>query len=509
MPRRIAILQPLLLALVITLGAGIVWAVALRWMINTADDVLGPKRQYEFMSLRMDGTPVVRTYAGKYAEYSGEHRSHTLDGKSLSISRQEAWLDPAHLLGAKTQEDQGADRPWNNDEWKSRRIAGYNDGGRPPTYWYFVRDLAPSGVGYFAGFDSVTKECIGYIGRNGVQAAMPSSAECFAVSNHVSAQSCLASSYYSQRDTEPWYYPYSHGVGAIPGCLVYVLADNGVVEANLLRRTVRTFFPETEVLSAGILELGMPSPMTTDSPAYLSQLKQYLAARTADRVLILDSRGGREASFRIPAEYRKTAFQFYLLNPKSAVLRISTESFGGLWWRTDEPGHLVWIDNDGKISRQKDYSLHQWGSYEQPTLFSPWRTTLCDPTPLGITAVSTMLQPWLYVWSHKDPTYPRGLLRSWSEFWPPLATLCLLAVLMAWLCYRRQARYGLPWTKTWVVFVFLCGLPGLVAYYVHRRWPALKPCPNCGRSAPCDRSACFACGQEFPAPPPKGIEVFA
>ena len=55
----------------------------------------------------------------------------------------------------------------------------------------------------------------------------------------------------------------------------------------------------------------------------------------------------------------------------------------------------------------------------------------------------------------------------------------------------------------------LTGLPGLVGYLFHRRWPVLEACPACGRTVPRDRDACAACGTEFPPPPLKGIEVFA
>jgi len=48
-----------------------------------------------------------------------------------------------------------------------------------------------------------------------------------------------------------------------------------------------------------------------------------------------------------------------------------------------------------------------------------------------------------------------------------------------------------------------------LGYLAHRTWAARLPCPHCGQLAPRDRPACFACGREFPVPPPSGIEVFA
>jgi hypothetical protein len=85
----------------------------------------------------------------------------------------------------------------------------------------------------------------------------------------------------------------------------------------------------------------------------------------------------------------------------------------------------------------------------------------------------------------------------------------VISVIVAFLCYRRQRKYGLPWTWAWVAFVLLFGLPAYFGYLAHRAWPARLPCPNCGKRVPRDRPACFACGREFPPPALKGIEVFA
>jgi hypothetical protein len=59
------------------------------------------------------------------------------------------------------------------------------------------------------------------------------------------------------------------------------------------------------------------------------------------------------------------------------------------------------------------------------------------------------------------------------------------------------------------VFVLLFGVPAYLGYLAHRQWPGRRACPNCGRLAPRDRPACFACGRNFPSPAMKGIEVFA
>jgi hypothetical protein len=67
----------------------------------------------------------------------------------------------------------------------------------------------------------------------------------------------------------------------------------------------------------------------------------------------------------------------------------------------------------------------------------------------------------------------------------------------------------LPHATGWAAFVFLFGVPGWIAYRVHRTWPVFEECPACRQAAPRDRTECTECGADFPPPVLKGIEVFA
>ena len=90
-----------------------------------------------------------------------------------------------------------------------------------------------------------------------------------------------------------------------------------------------------------------------------------------------------------------------------------------------------------------------------------------------------------------------------------LCVTALIGAVLACFCYRHHRKYGLPWAWLWAAFVLLFGVPAYFGYLAHRSWPTRLPCPHCGKPAPRDRPACFACGQNFPSPAPKGIEVFA
>ena len=84
----------------------------------------------------------------------------------------------------------------------------------------------------------------------------------------------------------------------------------------------------------------------------------------------------------------------------------------------------------------------------------------------------------------------------------------MLSAVLAVYCYRRHRRYHQGFGGAWFVFVFLTGLPGLVAYLFHRRWPVLEKCPACGNEVPCDRASSAKCGS-IPRRNPGGGEVFA
>ena len=90
------------------------------------------------------------------------------------------------------------------------------------------------------------------------------------------------------------------------------------------------------------------------------------------------------------------------------------------------------------------------------------------------------------------------LLRETSKLWTSVAIATAISIILAAMSYRRQRRFGLPWTPLWTVLVLLFGVPAYIGYLAHRTWPARLPCPNCGQPAPRDRPACFLCRLDFP-----------
>ena len=176
------------------------------------------------------------------------------------------------------------------------------------------------------------------------------------------------------------------------------------------------------------------------------------------------------------------------------------------WWTRWQ--RLVWINDKGEILRRKEVDLGSRLSLGSPRNMMRIMTAWV-PAPLFVIPVAVFRLPQdFFLDDDAEADQGRPLGQALSESWPTLLVVLLLAAGLAWLCYRRQRRYGLGWTGAWVVFVFLLGVPGMIGYLFHRRWPVLESCPACGRRVPRDREACCWCGAEFPLPEQLGTEVF-
>jgi hypothetical protein len=168
-------------------------------------------------------------------------------------------------------------------------------------------------------------------------------------------------------------------------------------------------------------------------------------------------------------------------------------------------GDLFWIDTVGKIARHESVDVRNPSG--QADAMRYFGIPMAVPSPAAIIGLF-VANPWAA--EAKVPEsfgYSAALTKALQELWPAFLIEVAIGVVMAGFCYRRHRKYGLPWTGVWTGFVLLFGVPAYLGYLAHRAWPARLACPNCGRLAPRDRSACFLCGHEFPTPAAKGIEI--
>jgi hypothetical protein len=496
--RRGAILQPVLLAAVLALGLGVAWAIGLGYCLSVLQQFGQDDWVYEYVGIGMDGTPFV--YSNIYDDYQ-DTIYHTLEGETLSEEQAGSlhWLQGAPLAGPK-----GPRMRWGRVGWMSR-ILPTADFRRPPTYWYFVHSGRAKGTAYLVGYDPHSKLRVGYIGRKGFRRDMPPPEERFPVGRRMgvygdySEISILADRF----GYEPTSSPAAAVPGRIPPWMIYLISGDRLVEIDLRTHSVRDVLDSPGLVSIGRAERGVPSlpdQATEQRPA----LRQNLAVRTEDQVLIVDPEGGQRRSYRLPPEICHAKFTFFELSDGTALAHRERRSGEG----TTEH-FLLWIDEAGKTLRREQLTLKSGTPSAWDPRVEACLPALAIPSPLAMTVGTTVFSPLQHLTSGRERTYRSALARSLRKEWPALALTYVLGALLAWVCSRRQRRHGLGGSTAWVVFVFLFGLPGLLGYLFCRVWPARLACPACGQDAPRDRETCFACGADFPEPVLKGTEVFA
>ncbi len=486
-PTGKSIVQPLLVASLLAIGLGVVWISALAWTAGFVAQSLAVRGTYQQLWIRADGTPLIATYGGLLP---GEYSLRTLDGREIPAARE---ID--RIGGPSFPWLAEEDPSWDDLSWSSR-IMAYNDGNRPPAYWYLVHDGRMQGRCYFVGFDSASKRRLGYIGAAGFRPDQPPPQDCFPVDGRLVQGRTVTLN-------RGWYNTASEPVYGNEVEKVTMVSANRMLEVDLRTRTVRTLLELEGGPLMGIGELSR-NRKAADGVVILSP---YLVTRTADRIVLLDAKTRAQQSYPMPPETRGHGLDFYRLQADgSAIVDVAL----ALRWRLgEEPHALFWLDAAGKVTRRRAVVLERSRTVLDDPRVGVWMLVACLPAPLALTIVDPMAAADTMGGNGGNPTAFQAWRRGLTVAWPALLAGALLGVAAAWRCYRRQVRYVQPRTAAWVVFVFLLGIPGYWGYRWHRRWPVLSPCPHCGAIAPRDREHCAYCGREFPPPPARQIEVFA
>ena len=481
MKMRLGRLQALLLGAVLAIGAGLAWGLAVGILGMTIEglfprQVIEPGRHKQLHVLR-DGTPVV--YSGKEDQDGDIY--HTLDDERVKETNQ---LDGS-LLGVPGCSYVDSTLTWN------QRVIKLGGSLEWPNLWYFIHDGAAEGHGYFVGYNNETNLKIGCIGRNGFQSDIPPVEEQFSVdASQIIHSSAILDSH---NHNIQLYKPDRH--------ILFLLADHELLEVSLKNQTVKPLWKGNGPFTATI-EVKIETTQGNESNQTIHL--ESILIRTPEKVIILDFDGKVLATYILPQELRRNIIEFMRLPNGEALIR-----------RSGIDNELFWIDTEGKIVRHECMDLF----HKDTITHYPWPYQIAKnamaffsvPSPGGIVG-ALISEPWDFwntPWRTRALDYSAALWQALHDVRLLLLVNGVLAAIMAFFCYRRQRKYGLPWTGVWTGFVLLFGLPAYFGYLAHRRWPARLACPDCGKCVPRDRLACFACGQEFPPAARKGIEVFA
>ena len=490
MSKPTGIVRPLGLALVLAAGFGTVFAAVAGWGIALWEGMRRQANVNQYVSVRADVTPLIRR--DTYDTAFRNETYYALDGSEVPRPDEDTnWLSGAYL----NLPLRNIHVPLEGNE----RVARFTDARTPPALWYFVHDGARDGRGYFVGYQCQSKLCVGFIGRNGLRPDRPPVAEWFPVDGG----KFTYNSAFSRFQTRSYQYdiPDHERPGEIPLWKVDMICGAQLLEVDLRNGSVATLMESPNLIAVGILTTISKWKAEGDE-APRAHSREKLALRTTDRVIVFDPPGKQHAAYLLPQELRDRNIELYELDAGTALVKSGRRLADGSWRE-----ELFWIATAGKVLREAE--VPQIGGNRRDDENERWAAALALPVPVLLAVGAAVIEPLDYVESEREPTYAAALARSLAVWWPTLLVVTLLSVALAWYCCRRQRRYYQRYSGVWVALVLLGGLPGLVGYLCHRRWPVLERCPACGQAVPRDRETCAACGAAFPPPAPKGCEVFA
>lgn len=457
-------LESLALAVVLAIGAGVVWVFFFAFGFGIVQEVFFSHVGERIVVLG-NGIPVVEAY---HSEHPNSY--HSLDGKRLDSVDTNNKMGRQFIWGPRWQ-------GWVGSSW-GRRITRISTQSSGDSYdsvnWYFVHDGALRGHGYFIGYDPVTKLKVGCLGRNGFRPDEPTAEEQFPVNSH---NRPLKSAQTICHLVDPVEQPGGRYIISQRD-LLYLVTRDGLLQIDLKTHKTNVVRKDASLISIVASSYGT------------------ILARTPNRILALDRDGKEVGIYPLPAELRDADIEWWQLGKDKALVQAG--------WNGND---LFWLDAAGKIVRHKRVDLRAVS--REPNIVGYMANLLGMPSP-GVSVTFLAVNPWE---SHQSQDNTVGyfvvLGRALNHAWPRLLFISVVSIFLAVLCHHRQRKYALPWTWVWTALVLLFGVPAFLGYLAHRSWPARLACPHCGRRVPRDRPACTGCHRDFPPPPPKGIEVFA
>ena len=373
----------------------------------------------------------------------------------------------------------------------------FNFSGRQDQHWYFIREKGSKRTGYFVGYDTVNHQRIGYLGIDGWHEQCPASSQCFPLKSGVSHGGLGILARHSSQGVVSYSLDDNYEIGW-PSWMVAVRMGPRVDVVNLRDKTVQTVFENPHLLAVSTAQRTVQGGGSRD-------YEQLIAMRLPEKITFLSLEGDSAAEYQIPPEFRPEPVAIYLIpGDKAIFVTASTDPVS-----RKETAAFLWTRPDGEILDRKLVTLNESSPRQTARTYGAICAAVCPaPGPL-VPVVTFLLGPQHEKWRHPEWTYAQTFQESLRQLLPVLITMLVLSCVLTWLCVRRQHKYALPWTKTWAVFVFFFGIPGYLAYLAHRPWPVREECAECHRATPRDREACPFCHTSFPAPEPKGIEIFA
>jgi hypothetical protein len=159
------------LAIVLAAGLNVVWGLGLALVLACYSALTESSEPWVQLVFAPGGTPVLvhRFGDGRAPEYT------TLDGRPIAANNSSSWLQGADLEIVSPQAN------WSLTKPVGPVIEAYTDALPTPTDWFLLQFRKPRPRAYFVGYDRVSQQRVGYLGRAGFQFQEPTADQTFAI----------------------------------------------------------------------------------------------------------------------------------------------------------------------------------------------------------------------------------------------------------------------------------------------------------------------------------------
>jgi hypothetical protein len=218
------------------------------------------------------------------------------------------------------------------------------------------------------------------------------------------------------------------------------------------------------------------------------QAKNFLIT-TRKAVFLMDSDG--RPIFNVPYQpgyFAYPAVTASLLQPTNSFTNIFAVWFHADYQMNREsgwkmPDHILWLAPGQTVTKSTDLA-----ALRRP-----------DDTSWPDKLATALLPPPVHV------EFNKKIYNPWNLFSYALAAI---GAVISWTLTRRY-NFSTKASVGWTLFVFLLGIPGLLALLCVQEWPLREICPHCQKLRTVDRESCEHCEAPFSPPEKNGTEIFA
>jgi hypothetical protein len=432
-PVRNGLLPGLLLALLLSTGYLVLHAVVTYTVTEGISLLFAPPTFYESLVVRRDGV----------VQREQQNLGLGISGQRLNLDGTEAKLLPEHWdeRAPSTQFVVGRRRERGDLAEVQLPILGQPGLFRTAiqsqsTAWYLRLANPGSPLRFLEGYDTKSKQRVGFVSKRGVSNERPVPQDMW------------------PSTTQDLYGSVGHSEDG--GYLI--AAPDGIWKFDPTTRTVQLSTPGVALLWFGSVTNNTPAPrgqprepdltLATDGANWFVLDKKTLALRRLD----------------ISAEESGQSGAVYALSDNQLLF----ERYNYI----NDSRDLVWLDAGGHVVERQQvrlaHNVHPFMALP-PELFG-LRDALIVPCPLVSFTMQIPNRVFHNTPSVVEETAPAVSFRlNQIDAWTLVSSL--IGIVSAWLCARHARQWHVDGSLAWVLFVLIFGLPGLVGYWCHRRWP--------------------------------------